>query len=192
MPRFFDAARGFSSFARGEAKDKVASAGDVIDSARTATATWLQPSSQRRGNWWLPLLLGLGLGAFIAFWWDPQRGHARRSAWRQRFEGAARRTSRSASRSLHTASSQARGTFAGIIHVEDESKEYNDATLAEKVESELFRDPSIPKGSININAERGVVVLRGQVEPAQVELIADRTRHISGVVDVDNRLKASR
>lgn len=35
--------------------------------------------------------------------------------------------------------------------------EYDDATLAQKVMSELFRDPHVPKGAINVNPENGVV-----------------------------------
>ena len=36
----------------------------------------------------------------------------------------------------------------------------------DKVESIVFRNHDLPKGQININAENGVVFLRGQVEPA--------------------------
>jgi len=58
----------------------------------------------------------------------------------------------------------------------------NDATLVAKVESELFRDPKIAKGRININAEQGTVVLRGVVDsPAQIEHLLAQTVSIDGV-----------
>ena len=42
----------------------------------------------------------------------------------------------------------------------------NDPALARKVESEIFRDDALPKGSISVNAEYGVIYLRGEV-PSQ-------------------------
>jgi len=65
----------------------------------------------------------------------------------------------------------------------------NDATLAQKVMTELFRDPRIPKGSINVNSENGVVQLRGQVEhPEEILEIEGRVRRVPGVLDVENML----
>ncbi|MGE5274084.1 MAG: BON domain-containing protein [Verrucomicrobiota bacterium] len=63
----------------------------------------------------------------------------------------------------------------------------DDATLAHKVESIVFRSPKFPKGQININAEQGKVFLRGQLD--QSELIHDleeAVRNVPGVRDVDN------
>lgn len=36
--------------------------------------------------------------------------------------------------------------------------------LAAKVETELFGNPRIPKGALNVNVEDGVVIVRGQVQ----------------------------
>ena len=55
--------------------------------------------------------------------------------------------------------------------------------------SELFRDQRIPKGSISINVENGVVLLRGEVaDHALISRTVDRTRRIGGVVDVESLL----
>ena len=65
----------------------------------------------------------------------------------------------------------------------------NDATLKERVESELFRDPEVPKGAININAEQGIVVLRGEVSDETMrESLAARAGEIEGVWYVENLL----
>ena len=76
------------------------------------------------------------------------------------------------------------------MHLRERQKEQpNDATLVAKVESEVFRDPAMPKGAVNVNAENGVVVLRGQVE--KPELIAElekKVRKVQGVHDVENLL----
>ncbi len=68
-------------------------------------------------------------------------------------------------------------------------KQYDDATLKDKVESELFRDEHEVKGAININAQEGVVQLRGQL-PSQdlIDALVDRTQKIQGVREVENLL----
>jgi osmotically-inducible protein OsmY len=66
-------------------------------------------------------------------------------------------------------------------------RDYDDATLAQKVMTELFRDQHVPKGAINVNAENGVVLLRGEIEePAMIVEIVAKTRRIRGVADVEN------
>jgi osmotically-inducible protein OsmY len=63
----------------------------------------------------------------------------------------------------------------------------NDPALAQKVESEVFRDERIPKGDINVNVEYGVVYLRGEVPDGERmdELVA-RARQVEGVRGVEN------
>lgn len=65
----------------------------------------------------------------------------------------------------------------------------DDVGLVRKVESELFRDRTLPKGQISINADRGIVVLRGQLEDVQlIERIEREVRKVAGVHDVENLL----
>ncbi len=68
-------------------------------------------------------------------------------------------------------------------------KHYDDATLKDKVESELFRDEHEVKGSISVNAQEGVVQLRGQL-PSQdlIDALVVRTKQIHGVKDVESLL----
>ena len=63
----------------------------------------------------------------------------------------------------------------------------NDPALVQKVESEIFRDDQLPKGSISVNAEYGVVYFRGEVPSQEVmdELTA-RARAVDGVRAVEN------
>jgi hypothetical protein len=64
-----------------------------------------------------------------------------------------------------------------------------DVTLAHKVETILFRDRDVPKGQININAEEGVVFLRGEVDrPELVGELEARVRAVKGVRAVENLL----
>lgn len=68
-------------------------------------------------------------------------------------------------------------------------KQYDDATLKDKVESELFRDEHEAKGAISVNAQQGVVQLRGEL-PSQdlIDALVDRTQQIHGVREVENLL----
>ena len=68
-------------------------------------------------------------------------------------------------------------------------KRYDDATLKDKVESELFRDEQEVKGAINVNAQQGTVQLRGELPSRDlIDALVDRTRRIHGVRDVENLL----
>lgn len=65
----------------------------------------------------------------------------------------------------------------------------DDTTLTHKVESEIFRDDSVPKGQINVNAQEGVVQLRGEVPSEEmVSDLVEKTRSVDGVRDVENLL----
>ncbi len=63
----------------------------------------------------------------------------------------------------------------------------NDPALASKVESEVFRDDSLPKEKISVNAEYGVIYFRGEVPSQEVmEELTSRARNVDGVRAVEN------
>jgi hypothetical protein len=64
-----------------------------------------------------------------------------------------------------------------------------DATLKARVESELFRDPDVPKGEVNVDTAYGVVTLRGRVASRWVGEIAERVAAVEGVTRVQNLLQ---
>src|SRR4051812_1965833 len=135
----------------------------------------------------------LALGAAVAaltFFFDPQNGNRRRSKTRDRVLAFFRRTGRQAGRAGQAAKSQAYGVTQKAVHIKERSKEEpDDATLAHKVETELFRGPDVPKGDINVNAEKGVVYLRGQVaDEGLAETLGKSARKIQGVREVQNLL----
>lgn len=64
-----------------------------------------------------------------------------------------------------------------------------DTALARKVESELFRDSSVPKGKIDVNAVERVVYLRGEAKtPEMVNELERRAGAIPEVERVENLL----
>ena len=135
----------------------------------------------------VPALLVAGVvGAGLAFLFDPSQGRRRRAIARDKALATFRRTGRLGRR----VGADARGMRQKVTHLRPEDKgPVDDVTLTRKVESELFRDPDVPKGQININAEEGVVVLRGEVDrPEQIEALAAAARKVQGVRDVQNLL----
>jgi osmotically-inducible protein OsmY len=130
------------------------------------------------------------MGAALAYFFDPETGNRRRSMTRDRVLAFFRRTGHQAGRAGQAAKSQAYGVTQKAVHLKDRTKEEpDDAMLAHKVETELFRDADVPKGDINVNAENGVVYLRGQVaDEGLAETLGKSARKIQGVREVENLL----
>jgi osmotically-inducible protein OsmY len=103
------------------------------------------------------------LGALAAYFFDPDNGRRRRALVRDRVQG--------------------------FVPQVDEKPQTDDVTLARKVETEIFRDADVPRGQIDVNAENGVVVLRGEVgKPELIRDLEEKTRKVQGVREVENLL----
>jgi osmotically-inducible protein OsmY len=140
----------------------------------------------------VPFYLSAAIGgAALAYFLDPQNGRRRRHQTRDQLLSLARQGTKRARKLVHHASSDAAGQARRAAHAlrSPEDVELDDATLVDKVESIVFRKHDLPKGQININAENGVVFLRGQVEDTElVETLEERVRKVRGVKDVENLL----
>lgn len=140
----------------------------------------------------LPAMTGAAAGAAITFFMDPQSGRRRRTQAVDRTAAATRRTARALARTGRGAAAEMEGRSQAMRHAVAGTPRpvASEETLADRVRSELFRDGSVPKGSININVEREcIVVLRGQVPDAgTVGALERRVRAIPGVRDVENLL----
>lgn len=135
------------------------------------------------------LAVGGALGALLAYFFDPNSGRRRRHTLRDRVGGAFRSGERRAGRAGRAAAAEAYGLSQKVKHLKEEPKDYDDATLADKVRSEVFRDPDIPKGNINVNVQDGVVQLRGEVPRSDlIDDLVKQTRKVQGVRDVENLL----
>jgi osmotically-inducible protein OsmY len=137
-------------------------------------------------------LFGLfaAVGAAIAYFFDPTSGRRRRAIARDRGGALVRQSGRRLTRLQRHAQAEAYGTAQKIQHrAEEPGPRPDDATLAQKVQSEIFRDPAVPKGQINVNAENGTVFLRGEVESSDlIRDLEERTRKVQGVEEVENLL----
>ena len=163
-------------------------AGSTSRRARRAIA------GQPRGPGWIgaAVMAGLSAGAaaLAAFLLDPARGRTRRARLLDQAAALVRRTGRQSARAVRSARATASGSLAAAKHAGAGGEPFpDDVTLASKVETTLFRDPSVPKGDINVNVERGIVVLRGEVTDAAMrDRLAAEAGQISGVWSVHNLL----
>jgi osmotically-inducible protein OsmY len=128
------------------------------------------------------------LAAAAAWLFDPASGRRRRALLRDRTVGFVRRSVRRSERFGRHLASDSRGFAQRATHRE-EPKVLDDATLKDKVETEIFRHADSPKGRVNVNAQHGIVQLRGEVDsPDMIEELVEKTRKIQGVRDVENLL----
>jgi len=132
---------------------------------------------------------GIAVGALLEYFLDPRAGRRRRHSARDRAMSRMRRGERRAAVRVRRAESHAVGIARRTFNARRRPAPLDDVTLAHKVESEIYRRTGVPKGHININAEEGVVFLRGLVNRQEdIERIEVATRRIAGVREVENLL----
>ncbi|MGI8926419.1 MAG: BON domain-containing protein [Tepidiformaceae bacterium] len=134
---------------------------------------------------------GIATGAALAFVFDPGAGRRRRKVTFDRCVGATKRAGRRGRRLGRMLWSDTVGTALRAVHRLRRPLKLpaDDLTLAHRVESMIFRDPTVPKGRLNINVEHGVVVLRGALDDAeQIRALEEATMRVPGVTRVENLL----
>ena len=129
----------------------------------------------------------IAFGYALAYFSDPQNGRRRRKMTADRLAALVRRHG---SRLVRGTVSEAYAVKQKATHLREEPKpQPDDVTLARKVETEIFREPDVPKGKINVNAENGKIVLRGEVDsPEMIDDLVAKARKVQGVRDVENLL----
>lgn len=151
----------------------------VMDEARG------RPLRRRIGNAVAPA----AAASLVAYLLDPISGRRRRAVARDRAAALARRARRTVERRRRYLA----GKLRGIAHSADRSRTEqpppDDVTLARKVETVLFRDPEVPKGSINVMVVGGVVELRGEADrPETIRRLECEAAAVPGVRGVESLL----
>lgn len=135
-------------------------------------------------------LLGAAAGAAAAFLFDPARGRARRARLTDQAAATVRRMTRQGEGLVRRVRSDVEGKLAATRAAGSaEARPLDDATLTDRVQSVVFRDPSVPKGDLNVNVERGIVVLRGEIpDEAMRARIVSEVEAVEGVWSVRDLL----
>ena len=150
-------------------------------------------SGEPQGPGWTGAL-GIGIvagatGVAVAYLLDPQRGRARRAQIADQGAATVRHAAHEAERVVRSVKSTAEGKLEALTQGGSRVAATDDVTLRDRAESILFRDPKVPKGSINLSAERGIIVLRGEVPNARMRnKLAREAEQIEGVWGVQNLL----
>ena len=131
--------------------------------------------------------LGAATGAAAAHFLDPDSGRKRRNQTRQQATSKASSAASAVSAQAHGAA----GTLKGVAHAvtPHRSEEMDDATLADRVRSEIFRDADAPKGAVSVDVQGGVAYLRGEIaDQAWIDRLGTAARKIQGIPGVKNLL----
>jgi osmotically-inducible protein OsmY len=139
------------------------------------------------------LLVAAGIGALAEYFFDRQHGARRRHVMRDRTRAALRRRSRDAVRRAKYLEGVAEGVAYKAAHavpgIGGHKEPPDDVTLAQKVESVAFRKAGVPTGQVSVNADNGVIFLRGRLESdGQIEELVREIHAIEGVKGVKNLL----
>src|ERR671915_660883 len=117
-------------------------------------------------------LLGAAAGAAAAHFLDPDSGARRRNTLRDRGASKARSAASTAQSQAGYVAGQAKGAASAVTPSKTRLEDADDVTLARKVETEIFRAPDAPKGSVSVDVQDGIAHLRGEAEPEWIERLA--------------------
>lgn len=138
------------------------------------------------------ILFGAAIGAAAAWFLDPNDGTRRRNVARDKTMKYARQGKDEAARRAASAGEAVKGKATAVAPGtgrEPAEERLNDPALKAKVESEIFRDPDVPKGQVSVSVAEGIVSLRGEVEdPATIEALREAAEKVDGVRRVESQL----
>lgn len=184
------AAKELGSGAGNAARELTASAEESLNTQiRKQTKAVRARLPRRGGPSPISVISGAIAGAVAVYFLDPQRGRARRAKFVD-WSGARLRRGRDALNQLRTRTgSTAAGFPQRMVSLRSGSRPVDDLTLRDRVESEVFGNPELPKGQINIDVASGVVTIRGQVDNAfQIATVEKAVLKVPGVNGVENLL----
>jgi osmotically-inducible protein OsmY len=137
-------------------------------------------------------LLGAITGAGVMYLVDPKAGRQRRDAAATQLRLSAERAQESADAAQQTVSGKldhATDKLTGAVaDALPDEQPANAVTLVAKVRSEVLGNWS--QYAINVDAAEGIVTLRGEVDPAHRDAIAEAVEGVTGVDEVENLLHA--
>jgi osmotically-inducible protein OsmY len=133
--------------------------------------------------------LGAAAGAATAHFLDPDSGRRRRNEARAQATSTATSAASAVQTQAHHAANSVKGAAHSVTPTRHEPMD--DATLADRVRSEIFRPADAPKGSVSVDVQAGVAYLRGEVaDQAWIDRLAADTRKVEGITGVKNLLHA--
>ncbi len=139
-------------------------------------------------RWWIGAGVLAAGSAVAAYFLDPESGRARRIRIVERTRHLARTTGKRVARESRYAFHTLRARTLHLVSPETPGAA-NGSTLLDRVESELFRDRSIPHGRLTFEVEETTVILRGELDSAdEMSRVEAAVRRVPGVSEVKSLL----
>lgn len=132
------------------------------------------------------LVGGVGLGAALMYFFDPDRGKRRRGLVRDKFEAAGNKASCYAGKMGRDIRNRTYGIVAetkSLLRHDD----VTDEVLIDRVRARLGRYP-VHIGAIDVRAHDGVVTLSGPILAKEVPQVLRTTGFVRGVKGIENQL----
>jgi hypothetical protein len=134
----------------------------------------------------LSFLRGVGVGAGLMYFWDPNRGRYRRGLMRDQFIALGHDMARFCDAACCDLQNRFEGTKAEINHLLS-GEPVSDQVLEQRVRSQMGRCLSHPH-NIVISADHGRITLRGPILSREADSLVQCVRMVRGVTGVRNEL----
>ena len=132
------------------------------------------------------LMAGASIGAVAAYLLDPVAGKGRRARLRDRAGADLRRARWRGEKLRRHASNVIEGKVHELPGHQDTERPMDDATIAQRIRSEVLGRPALDAGEIIVDVDEGVARLRGQLDDSgQISELVEQTKRIPGVRDVE-------
>jgi osmotically-inducible protein OsmY len=133
--------------------------------------------------------LGLATGAAAAHFLDPEGGRRRRNRMRDQAQAKASQAASAVQSQATHAAHHAKGAAHAVTPSPVGRDHPDDATLAQRVQTEIFRPADAPKGRVSVDVQAGVAYLRGEVPTRTwIAKLGDDAGHVDGIKGVQNLL----
>ena len=133
------------------------------------------------------LVGGVGIGAALMYFFDPDRGKRRRALVRDKIEAAENKMGEYAGKMSRDIRNRAYG-FALETKSIFQHEEVPDGVLVDRVRAKLGRYP-VHVGEIEVTASNGIVTLSGPITAEALPKVLRATKFVRGVKEVNNQLE---
>ena len=137
----------------------------------------------------LALLWGLGIGAALMYFLDPDAGRRRRALVRDQCVRGGHALQDATEGAVQAAAKRTRGAIKRAqLAVSGGDESVDDWTLEARVRAAMGHVVADLK-DVTVRADKGVVILEGEAPSVDAQELIACARHVRGVRDVDNRLR---
>lgn len=137
----------------------------------------------------LSMIGGVGLGAALAYLYDPEMGNRRRAMIRDKAVRALNKTGEAVETTARDVQHRLIGTVAELrSRVEEAGEEVGDELLEARVRAKLGMVSSHP-GAIEVRVNDGKVTLSGPILAEEVDHVLSAVSFVRGVKEVENQLE---